>query len=88
LRVIQLGELEATNLGSNHRSELRHFEIGVVVGQQGRLGLVRCKTPIRKLEWLDWVKVSLLVVDGKIVMIFVLERNGSEGAIIEDQCFG
>lgn len=72
LRVVQLRELKSSNLGSNHWGELGHLEVGVAVGQKSRLGLVCCETPIRELERLDRAKVSLLIIDGKIVMVFVL----------------
>lgn len=72
LRVIQLRQLKASNLGSDHWRDFGDLEFRVGAGQQSRLGFVRCKSPVRELKRLDRVKVSLFVIDGEIIVITIL----------------
>lgn len=72
LRVIQLRQLKTSNLSSDHWRNFGDLEFRVGAGQQSRLGFVRCKSPVRELERLDRVKVSLFVIDGEIIVITIL----------------
>lgn len=65
-------QLKASNLGSDHWRDFGDLELRVGAGQQSRLGFVRCKSPVRELEGLDRVKVSLFVIDGEIIVITIL----------------
>lgn len=72
LRVIQLRQLKASNLGTDNWCDFGDLELRVGAGQESRLGFVRCESPIRELERLDRVKVSLFVIDGEIFVITIL----------------
>lgn len=71
-------QLKASNLGSDHWRDFGDLELRVGAGQQSRLGFVRCKSPVRELEGLDRVKVSLFVIDGEIIVITILWTKESE----------
>lgn len=81
LRVIQLRQLKASDLGTDNWRDFGDLELRVGAGQQSRLGFVRCKSPIRELKRLNRVKVSLFVIDGEIIMISILWTEELESVL-------
>jgi hypothetical protein len=75
LLVVELGKLEAADLGANDGRQFGHVEVRVVLGKEVWLLLLRHQSPVVKLERLESGEMGLLVVDGKIRRVFVLQGS-------------
>jgi hypothetical protein len=84
LLVVELRKLEAADLGANDGRQFGHLEARVVLGEEVWLLLLGHQSPVVELEGLESGKMGLLVVDGEVGRVFVLqgsvERQTNMGA--------
>lgn len=73
LGIVELGELKAADLGSNDRRQPFGLNFRVAFGQEVLLVLVGSETPVGEFEGLQRLEGCLLVIDGEVVGIFVLQ---------------
>lgn len=75
LQVIQLRQLEATDLSPNNRCDLGNTNVGTVFREEIGLGLIRNQSTVVELEWLERWKCGCLIVHREISAIFVLASS-------------
>ncbi len=75
LQVVELRQLETTDLGANDRCQLGHLEVRAVLGEKVRLLLLGHESPVVEFEWLESRETRRLVVNGKISRILVLRPS-------------
>lgn len=78
LLVVELGQLDAADLGANDRRQFGYLEVRVVLGEKVWLLLSGHQPSVVELKGMESGKMSLLIVDGKIGRVFVLQES--------DQC--
>lgn len=79
LRIAELRELQAADLGADDGCELGYLQGRVFSRQEVWLGLVGCSAAVREGEGLQGREVRLGVVDGEVGGVFVLGRVSSGG---------
>jgi len=72
LEIVELGELQAADLGADDGGELCHLQVCVVLGEEVGLDLVGDQTAIVELKGLQGWEMRIFVVDREIVRVFVL----------------